>query len=264
MAEKGFRSKRGIAAPPYTGPGPYEFSEPLTIHKQGLAYERYELYTHFDRLPQLNATIDQVYTVEAARAASQDFELLGVNATDLDVTFSATIAGLQLQTDGGSGDQIIILPHLDTLATAWAGINWGTENQVIWECVLRTDASVADVTIWAGLKLTNTSVVATDADAAYFRFDGVVANWEATTSIGGTDVETDTGIAVTASTNYYLKIEIDSSRRAHFFIDNVEVFVSGALTDDINLIPYIGVQDTAAAAKTIHLASQKISRLIFE
>lgn len=226
--------------------------------------ERYELSSRFERLPQLNATIDQVYTVEAARASSQDFEILGTNASADDVTFSSTVAGIQLQTDGADNDQVIVLPHLDTNATAWSGIKWGTENQVIWECVLRTDASVADVTLYAGLKLTNTSVVATDADQAFFRFDGGVDNWEATTSIAGTDSEVDTGVVVSASTNYYLRIEIDSARKAHYFINDKEVHVSGALTNDVDLIPYIGIHANTGAAKTVHLVKQKISRLVFE
>lgn len=220
--------------------------------------ERYELVETFQRLPSLNASIGV--------ATNLDFEVLGTNASADDVSHSTTVAGIQLQTDGAQNDQVIILPHLDTSQSGWTGIKWGTENQVIWECVLRTAASVADVTIWAGLKLTNTSVVATDANQAFFRFDGAVANWEATYSIAGTDTEVNSGIAVSANTTYYLRIEIDSSRKAHFFIDDKEVAVSTALTNDIDLIPYVGVQETAAGggAKTIVLCKEKISRIIYE
>lgn len=269
MADKGLRQRDGNAAsPPYSG-GPYDMSEEMRFNGKvdfSANDDRYELVENFSKLPQLNATLDGVYTDEVVRNCNTDFEILGTGASDLDVTFSTTVAGIQLQTDGSSGDQVIVLPHLDTLYTAWTGILWGTENQVEWECIIRTDASVADVTIWAGLKLTNTSVVATDADQVFFRFDGGVANWEAVTSIADTDTETDTGAAniVAINTVYKLRITIDSSRVARFYINNVLVHTTAALTDDVSFIPYIGVQDTAAAVKTITLIKQKISRIAFE
>ena len=219
--------------------------------------DRYTLVEYFIRLPQLNASVDVTTNL--------DFEVLGTNASNDDVTFSSTIAGIQLQTDTTTGDQVIVLPHLDSNQSAWTGIKWGTENQVIWECMLRTDSSVADLIIWAGLKLTNTSTVATDDDQIFFRFDTAVANWEATYSIADTDTETDTGVAVSASTNYKLKIEIDSDRKGHFYINDKYVAgTSSALTNDVDLIPYVGVQAATDAAKTIHLCYEKISRIIFE
>jgi len=117
------------------------------------------------------------------------------------------------------------------------------------------------VVIWAGLKLTNTSTVATDDDQVFFRFDTVVANWEAVDSIADSDTETDTGIAVAASTNYHLKISVDSDRKASFYINNLLVHKTAALTNDIDLIPYVGVQGDA---KTLTLVKEKISRIIFE
>jgi hypothetical protein len=39
---------------------------------------------------------------------------------------------------------------------------------------------------------------------------------------------------------------------------------SAALTNDINLIPYVGVQDHAGAVKKITLCYEKISRTLFE
>ena len=256
------------AAPPYRL-GPYKWDQDMEhsgrFDPSG-EFDRYTLTENFAKLPQLNATIDGVYTGEVVRNCNTDFEILGTSASDLDVTFSTTVAGIQLQTDGGSADQVIVLPHLDSLYSAWTGVLWGTENQTEWECILRTDASIADVTIWAGLKLTNVSVVATDADQVFFRFDGGVANWEAVTSIGGTDTETDTGAAniVAINTTYKLKVKIDSARVATFFINNTLVHTTAALTDNIDFIPYVGVQDTTAAAKTIVLSKEKISRIIFE
>lgn len=215
--------------------------------------ERYELIEYFNQLPQVNGDI--------AVTTNLDFEVLGTGGSSDDVTFGTTVGGILLTTDSSASQEVIILPHLDSNQTAWTGIPWGTENQVIWEAVIRTGASVAAIVIWAGLKLTNTATVATDDDQAFFRFDAAVANWEATYSIGGTDTEVDTGVVVAANTNYYFRIEIDSSRVAHFFINDKEVAQSTALTNDVDLIPYVGVQGNA---KTLYLVKEKISRIIFE
>jgi len=252
----GLRSKRGQAAPPYTS-GPYEWDQDLTMNGRFTENpNRFVLVERFNRLPQLNASVGV--------AANLDFEILGTNASDDDVTFAATIGGVQLQTDGADNDQVIVLPHLDTSQSAWTGVKWGTENQVVWECVIRTSAITA-CTIWAGLKLTNTSVIATDDDQAFFRYAAASdTNWQCEYSIGGTDTEADSGVAVAANTNVYFRIEIDSDRKAHFFINDNEVAVSTALTDDVDLIPYVGIHANAAAAKTLNLVSEKISRIIFE
>jgi len=256
-------SDGGPAAPPYTLLN-YEWDSNMDYQRnlktsgtftEGIG--RFYLSETFNRLPQINASV--------GIAANHDFEILGTNISDDDVTFATTIGGIQCQTDGGSGDQVIILPHLDTIQTAWTGVLWGTENRTIWECQIRTDA-ITDVTIWAGLKLTNTSVIATDADQAFFRFEAATdTNWRAISSIGGTDTDSDTGIAVAANTNLHFRIEIDSARKASFFINGTQVgTVTAALTDDVNFIPYIGVEADAAATKILNVAWQKISRIVFE
>ena len=226
--------------------------------------DRYELVENFYKAPKINADIQNA--AEATRMiANSDFEILGNNGANADVTFSATVAGIQCQTDGGSGDQVIILPHLDAGQSAWTQVKWGTENQVIWQMLIRTGAAVTSVTEWHGLKLTNTETIATDDDQAYFRFDATDdTNWNAIYSIGGTDVSIDTGIAVTADTNYSLRIEIDADRKPHFYINDKEVGSGTALTNDVDLIPYNGVQDDSAAAREMVLSQQKMSRKIFE
>jgi len=255
----GLRSHKGPASPPYSH-GPYEQDQLTIFQKPAVdSYKRYVLEENFNQRPMKNASIGV--------NANLNFEILGTNVAEANVIHDSTRGAIQMKTAGAKDDQVIILPHLDTKQTAWTDVLWGTENQVIWEAVIRTGASIEDVIIWAGLKLTNTPTVATDDDAAYFRFDGGVDNWEATTSIGGTDVEQDTGVAVSANTNYYFRIEIDSDRKAHFFIDNKEVYISTALTNDVDLIPYVGIQYTGSAGSTskyLYLVKEKISRIIYE
>ena len=90
--------------------------------------DRYHLEEYFAQKPGING--DLANTAEGTRVpANRNFEVLGTNADSGDVTFSTTIAGIQLQTDGADNDSIIILPHLDAGQTAWSGVKWGTENQ---------------------------------------------------------------------------------------------------------------------------------------
>jgi hypothetical protein len=207
--------------------------------------------------PSLNADIQN--SAEATRMiADPDFEVLGTNASSDDVTFNAE-GGVTFTTDGADGDGVILLPHLDANQSAWTQVTWGSDKQVEWECFIKTGASVADVVIYAGLKLTNTNVVATDADQAFFRYEDS-GNWDAVYSVGGTDSEDDTGVAVAASTQYHLRIVIDSDRVPRFYINEVLVVTGDALTNAIDFIPYIGVVAGAAAAKTLDVYGQAISR----
>ncbi len=267
------------ASPPYTGPK-YKADFDMTFNGNlRKSPGRYYLEEFFPKRPGLNASIAAAFTDADATAAAnttitiarevanKDFEILGTNATADDVTFSATNAGILLTTDGGDNDQIIILPHLDTNQTAWASVLWGTENQVIWESVLTTGDDIATgLLLWAGLKLTNDPTVATDDDQVYFRFstDDSDTNWEIVSSIADTDTTADSGVAVAASTQYKLRIEIDSNRKALFYINDVKVYTTAALTNDVDLIPYVGIQALSGTAEFLTVHYEKISRILFE
>ena len=243
---------------------------------------RYYLDEYWNQKPALNAAIAVAYNL--------DFEVLGTNMTTALVTFDSDRAGLTITTAGADQDQSIILPHLDTNQTAWTGVGWGTENQVEWECSISTNA-IDNQKIWAGLKLTNDQLIATDADQAYFKFQTDATNSEAFTdftllhfvhSIGGTDYISALPITVEANTLYRLAIKIDSDRKASIFVNGIQYNVTttsgstggtavtkgttptAALTNDINLIPYIGIEAGAAAAEALDVHHQAISRLIYE
>ena len=138
MANTGLRSRKGGAAPPYTNNPYYSDMDETHYGRQTINPNRYNLVENFPRLPSINASI--------GIAVNTDFEVLGTNASADDVTVAATIGGIQLQTDGADNDQVIIAPHLDSGQSAWTGVKWGTENQVIWEAVIRT-AAITLVTI---------------------------------------------------------------------------------------------------------------------
>jgi hypothetical protein len=223
---------------------------------------RYDLVEKFQKRPALNAVIaldenSNAAAHLAANIANRDFEVLGTNMTTALVT---------LTTAGADDDQGILLAHLDTNQTSWAAAKWNTADEVIFETTIETGASIANYHIWAGLKLTNTGAVATDNDQCFFLFN-VENSTSATqfvcvTSRSGTDTETASGVTVAAATSYHLKIVIDSARVPRFYINGVLVVTAAALTDDVDLKPYIGVQALAAAAKAIIVRGLRCSKTL--
>jgi len=251
---------------------------------------RYYLEEYFLQRPGINADIDAVSTTEVQRALNRNWEALGTNMTTALCTFATTSAGVLATTAGADQDQAILTPHLDTAATAWAGTLWGTENQVSWECSIMLPA-IDNQKVWAGLKLTNDQLVATDANQAFFKFQTDATNSEAFTdytllhfvhSIGGTDYISALPITVAANTPYHLKIEFDSDRKLSIFVNGVQYNItttsgstggtavvagttkSAAMTDDIDLIPYIGIEAGAAAAEAVNVHYTAISRAMYE
>ena len=106
-------------------------------------------------------------------------------------------------------------------------------------------------------------------------------------SIGGTDNISQLPITVAASTNYHLRIKIDSDRKATVYVNGIQynltstsgstggtavtavqpgkqATLSTALTNDVDLIPYIGIEANAGAAEAINVHYCGISRHVNE
>ena len=266
-----------------------------TISDPAKDARRYYLEEWFLQRPGLNANIDQVSTVEVQRALNRNCEALGTNVTTALVTFATTSAGVLATTAGADEDQAILTPHLDTAATAWAGTLWGTENSVSFETSIMLPA-LDNQKVWAGLKLTNDQLVATDANQIFFKYQTDATNseafsdysyWHLVHSIGGTDYISQIPVTVAANTPYHLKIEIDSDRKATCFINGVQYNItstsgstggtavtavqpgvaatkSAALTDDIDLIPYVGIEAGDGAAEAVNVHYVACSRNVYE
>ena len=250
----------------------------------------------FLQRPGLNANIDQVSTVEVQRALNRNWEALGTNMTTALCTFAGTSGGVKATTAGADQDQAILTPHLDTAATAWAGCLWGTENETHWETSIQLPA-IDNQNVWAGLKKSNVPELATDTDQAYFQFLTDADNsGQAFTdftklhfihSVGGTDYISQLPITVAANTIYHLKIEIDSDRKAAIFVNGVQYNVattagstggtavtavqpgvqaakSNALTNDVDFIPYNGIEANAGAAEALITHYICMSRNVYE
>jgi len=247
----------------------------------------------FLQRPGINANIDQVSTIEVQRALNRNWEALGTNMTTALATFASTSAGVLATTAGADADQAILTPHLDTAATAWAGTKWGTENETHFETSIMLPA-LDNQKVFCGLKLTgdaNGQLVATDDDQAYFKYQTDATNSEAFTdftkwhfvhSIGGTDFISQLPITVATNTPYHLKITIDSDRKASIFVNGEQYNVtttsgstggtavikgttpSGALTNDVDFIPYVGIEAGAAAAEAVNVHYVCCSRNVYE
>ena len=262
---------------------------------------RYYLEEYFSKKPGLNAVAiidpdaDSASALAAFVIANRDFETLGTNYTTALTTFAAHQAGILMTTATADQDQGILLPHLDTNQTAWSGTKWGTENQVQWECSIQA-AQTDNEKIWAGLKLTNDQLIATDDDQIFFKYatDATngesldsTTNWHVVYSVGGTDYISRLPITFAADTPYHLKIVIDSDRKATVFVNGIQynltstagstggtavtavqpgkaVVKSAALTNDVNLIPYIGIENGDAAAAVLNVHYTAISRHVYE
>jgi hypothetical protein len=252
---------------------------------------RFYLEEWFLQRPGLNANIDQASTVEVQRALNRNWEALGTNMTTALCTFNTTSAGVVATTAGADQDQAILTPHLDTAATAWAGCLWGTENQVHFETSIALPA-IDNQNVWAGLKLTNAPELATDDDQAFFNFltdsDNSGQDYDDFTklhfvySVGGTDYISVLPITVAATTIYHLKMKIDSDRKITIFVNGEQYSVtstsgstggtavtkgttkSAALTNDVDLIPYVGIEANAGAAEALHCHYVAASRIINE
>ena len=262
---------------------------------------RYYLEEYFSKKPALNAVAiidpdaDSASDLAAYVIANKDFETLGTNMTTALTTYPGTQAGILMTTAGADQDSAILLPHLDANQSAWAKVLWGTENQVEWECSISLPA-LDNQKVWAGLKESNDQPVATDDDKVYFKYQTDATNseafsdysyWHLVHSIGGTDYISQTPVTFAADTPYHLKIVIDSDRKMTYFINGIQYNVtttagstggtavtavqpgtaavkSAALTDDVNLIPYIGIENGDAAAAVLNVHYTAISRHVYE
>lgn len=212
--------------------------------------------------PALNADI--LSATEATREiADPEFEILGTNCVS---TCSAIYAegGISLITTTGSADQVILKPHVDASQTAWSAVTWGTDKSTVWEAHIATAAAITSEIVWAKLGITDVPTTATDDDQIMIRYEAGVSSgkWVVTSSIAGTDTATVTDFVVAVSTQYHFKVEIDADRVARVWINDTLVHTSGALTTATDLIPFIGVQTSTTAAKTIYVFGQAISRVI--
>jgi len=210
---------------------------------------------------------------------------------------SGDFAGIKIVTNTTDNDRTVVSPRNGTTeinagndSSGWAGVPFGTENKIDFSSAVSSGGGITDTSFWAGLKLTEVGVYATDADQAYFLYSTDDTDIGALTtngnlhfiySVGGVDYITDLGIAVAASTVYRLRIVFDENRQVSAYVNNIRYGLttattaggvtqsvsttkSLAMTDNIDLLPFIGVQTHNAVSSGIQCGYIKLSRDLYE
>ena len=236
-------------------------------------------------------------TVDPHIDANDHWALDGTNVDETKVTYAGAQPGLRVYTPGGDNDQVILHPKIqnqgnntDLINTSpWRNVSFHSEYQTELNVAISTYSSITNTAIWAGMKLTTAGAYATDNDQAYFLYatdDDLGAlttngNLHFVYSISGVDYITDLGVTVAASTVYRLKLAFDENRQISVFVNNVQYGLvttataggatqsvqttkSLAMTDDIDLIPFVGIQNLSASGRSMQVGYIKISRDLFE
>lgn len=227
-----------------------------------------ELIERFTQRPLLNADILITATAPTLAqmalifSANRNFEVQGTNMTGVLCTHS-TGGGITLTTAGADEDQAILAVHADTSQTLWATVDLGTDDRVVFETTVVSGASIADTIIWAGLKLTNDNVVVTDAEQAFLRYENGVnsGRFQLITSDNGVDVTTNTTLVVEVSTSYHIKLVVNGDRDVNLYINGIlRARVQTALGTGHDLLPFVGVEAGAVAAKAITVRGLRIGK----
>jgi hypothetical protein len=199
----------------------------------------------------------------AAMLEDGDFEIVGEAVSDSDCTYDDD-RGLVLATStAGDDDQCFIWPATDAdNRSLFMELNWGPENETEFETVVKTETLAnADVYL-IGLGLTHPATydAAVDADQVIFSYlQGTDTNWTIDANVNNVDVTAfDTGIIVTANNTYHFRIAFDKGRRAHCYINGVEVFVSLPMTAGAAFRPIVGAE-AGSANETMLLTVGKIA-----
>lgn len=193
---------------------------------------------------------------------NQFWQVSGTNMTSALVDFDSG-GGILLTLAGADADSALLGPNSTSNYSALATVILNTGKKVRWATRIKTGASIATQKIWAGLKLTNVDVIATDNDQAFFRYENGVnsGKFQIANSNNGTDQTQDSGVTVEAATEYELVIEIDENRIPRYYINDVHVGTGNALKANTNLVSYHGLKASGAAlAATLNIRYIAISR----
>jgi len=228
--------------------------------------DRYQI---FDPMEQILYTDTEwgTTTGNEATLGNPRWALSGTNGVATDVTFDAD-GGVNLVTAGADNDQMIVFPRgqiggIDS--TALAGVAWNPQFQTRFAILLEVPALTLEL-VQAGMVLTTALDLTTDADQAKFQYsvEGAtsIVNWTLAESIGGTDTETDLGVAVAADTPYLLELRYSSTGTLRAYINGILKHTSASVhTAAGALFPIFAIQALAAAAKTLKVRGVRISRV---
>ena len=211
-------------------------------------YDQQFAYNRSNRI--WSPTVSVLATPTAA--SDQGWKIVGTNAVDGDAPVGAN-GGITLTTHGGASDSTI-LAGIATVSVWGVATCWYAQNYPCLRWTIKTPASLTNTTLWGGLKLTNTSTVATDNDQAFFRFAvATSANWVFNISRAGVDESVTSSVPVVASTMYTFDIQTLPTGQVQAYINGnaVQNAPFTAMASSTALLPFFGVLSaTDATAKT--------------
>ena len=225
-----------------------------------------------------------IVEIKSKKIPNNNFVISGTSSTNSSVAFDNTRSGIILTTTTATSSQVIISPSTTTQQSPWNSIKWGTENHLEWECAISM-ADNTELAIISGLQNVSPATFdeSTIANGIYFTNDTTAVKWKVIVRIASTTYISLLPVAIVNDIIYKFRITIDSSRFARVYINDIQyniTTVSGGtattvtagaipskqLTDDVDLIPYIGLENstTSSATKTLNVYYQKISRSLYE
>ena len=241
------------------------------------------------------------FIIDSYITPNQNFVLSGVNAGGAQISGntgrpSNGFAGVKIVTGTTDEDKTILAVrdgHTELVdnfdSSGWASVPFGTENKIEFSSAISTSGNIADSCIWAGLKLTSDNRYTIDANQAYFLYSTDDDQGALTTngnlhfvySVANTDYITDLGIVLAINTVYRLRISFDENRQISVYVNNVRYGLvttataggatqsvsttkSLAMTDNIDLLPFIGIETKTTASKGMQVSYVKLSRDLYE
>jgi len=194
------------------------------------------------------------------------FSLNGNSAADGDATSDAT-GGIRVRSGGSADNETAVL-----LNTNNSNFAYDLAREPYMAASIRTDADdITEIQYLVGLASDDDGDAAFDGDndeldpnngtnaqtilAFSFDTDDGDSNWQVTVKDGsGNSVsESDTGVAVSVDTHYFLAVEVAADKRAYFYINGGLVHSTGALTSTDTLGPVCGVSQLAGSVRDIFI-----------
>ena len=240
------------------------------------------------------------FVIDPYITPNQNFVLGGTSSGGVQVSGNTgrdtSFAGIKLSTGATDNDFTVLTPRDGETelpagfdSSGWSAVPFGTENRIEFSCAISTGGTITNMAFWAGLKLTEVGTYTTDANQAYFLYAtdddlGTLTtngNLHFIYSVAGTDYITNLGITVGANAVVNLRISFDENRQISVFVNNrqyglattavnggttqsISTTKSLAMTDDIDLIPFIGNQTLSSSGRSIQVGYIKLSRDLYE
>jgi hypothetical protein len=218
-----------------------------------------------------------------------NFIITGTNAHTPSFDGTNGYSGVKLTTSAAANDQAILFPNVLAGTSISNGLfKTGSKLEFETSVVFPTIPGTIDYSFVAGLKLTSTPLVATDATQAMFIFGNSTplvggSTLASTTnilfvySIGGTDYITNLGLPIVADRVYHLKIKMNKQEKLCVYVNGIQFGLTStsgsmgtlatnsydesvAITNAVSLYPIVGIQIASTTARSVVVNYIKLSR----